>query len=103
MSTTKLTWQEFSRIRFEGREIHFTGTDNQPTRGVIKRMEQVYIGVLAFVLVIQTRKGEEKFCVSTFLNLEQPERFENGRIRAANPDGTHCVIYCDENEMSFGT
>ena len=99
-SSTTLSWEEFAAIRFSGKEIHFTPKDSLPRRGVILRMKVVHAGVPGFVFVIKTREGTMLFVISTFLNLDQPERFENGRIRAKNFDGTHCIIYCEEEETS---
>ncbi len=102
MSSPKtLSWEEFGTIRFRDREIHFTPEDGIPRRGKILKMEIVYAGVLGFVFFIKTRERTEKFVISTFLNPTQPERFENGRIKAMNFDGTRCIIYCDEEETSL--
>ena len=102
MSTPKeLSWEEFASLCFAERDIHFTDKNNKPTRGTIVKMELVYAGVPGFVFVVQTRKGIEKFVISTFLNLDQPQQFENGRVKATNMDGTHCVIYFDDEKESF--
>ncbi|MSU56291.1 MAG: hypothetical protein EXS51_03225 [Candidatus Taylorbacteria bacterium] len=97
-SSTTLSWEEFGSIRFRGRDIHFTPEDGIPRRGKILKMEIAYAGVLGFVFVIKTRERTEKFVISTFLNFTQPERFENGRIKATNFDGTHCIIYYNDEE-----
>lgn len=102
----ELTWEEFRQIDFAGVDIHCMDAQGNGMVGTIERMEVVLLGVAAFVFFVRRKKvwlrsRLQKFVVSTFLNTEQPKQFPNGRIKATNPDGSHCVIYCDCEESAL--
>lgn len=107
MSTTKeLTWEEFAHLNFRGKDMHYVDGAGNTARGTILKMETVHIGVTGFVFVIKTRRGAQKFVVSTFLSINQPQQFPNGRVKATNADGSYCIIYfdlIDEDKNAFAT
>lgn len=102
----ELTWEEFGQIDFAGVDIHCVDNQGNGMVGTIERMEVVLVGVAAFVFLVRRKKRWlrsrlEKFVISTFLNTEQPGQFPNGRIKATNPDGSYCIIYCDNDEAAL--